>query len=138
MAAREWNPGELLEISGFFWQTAALHAAVKLDVFTVVGDGQSTADEISRLLDGAPRGVERLLDALVAMDLLVKVDGKYANCPSGRTLLSKDSAIKSANPVNAVVTPGGSSACCAILSTSVIASPSGFDSSRFAMMVIWR
>jgi len=92
MATRQWNPGDLLEISGYFWKTAALHAAVKLDVFTVVGDGQSTADEISRQLDGARRGVERLLDALVAMDLLVKSDGKYANCPSGRTFLSKNSA----------------------------------------------
>ena len=82
----------MLEISGFFWKTAALHAAVKLDVFTVVGDGQSTADEISRQLDGDRKGVERLLDALVAMDLLVKIDGKYANCPSGRTFLSKSSA----------------------------------------------
>jgi hypothetical protein len=92
MATRQWNPGDLLEISGFFWKTAALHAAVKLDVFTVVGDGQSTADEISRQLNGARRGVRRLLDALVAMDLLVKIDGKYANCPSGRTFLSKNSA----------------------------------------------
>jgi hypothetical protein len=92
MATRQWNPGDLLEISGYFWKTAALHAAVKLDVFTVVGDGQSTADEISRQLNGARRGVARLLDALVAMDLLVKIDGKYANCPSGRTFLSKNSA----------------------------------------------
>jgi hypothetical protein len=91
MATRQWNPGDLLEISGFFWKTAALHAAVKLDVFTVVDDGQSTADEISRQLDGDRKGVQRLLDALVAMDLLVKTEGKYANCPSGRTFLSKNS-----------------------------------------------
>ena len=92
MATRQWNPGDLLEISGFFWKTAALHAAVKLDVFTVIGDGQSTAAEISRQLDGDRMGLERLLDALVAMDLLVKIEGKYANCPSGRTFLSKNSA----------------------------------------------
>jgi hypothetical protein len=92
MATRQWNPGDLLEISGFYWKTAVLHTAVKLEVFTVVGDGQSTADEISRQLAGDRKGVERLLDALVAMDLLVKIDGKYANCPSGHTFLSKDSA----------------------------------------------
>ena len=92
MEPRQWNPGDLLEISGYFWKTAALHTAVKLDVFTVIGDGQSTADEISRRLNGARKGVQRLLDALVAMDLLVKIDGKYTNCPSGRTFLSKNSA----------------------------------------------
>lgn len=92
MATRQWNPGDLLEISGFFWKTAVLHAAVKLDVFTVIGDGQLTGDEISRQLNAAQRGVARLLDALFAMELLVKADGKYANTPSGQTLLSKNSA----------------------------------------------
>lgn len=91
MAPKEWNPGDLLEISGFFWQTALLHAAVKLDVFTAIGDGQLTASEISRQLSAAPRGLQRLLDALVAMELLLKVDGRYANSPSGQAWLSKDS-----------------------------------------------
>jgi hypothetical protein len=89
---RQWNPGDLLEISGFFWKTAVLHAAVKLDVFTVIGDGQLAGDEISRQLNAAQRGVARLLDALVAMELLVKADGKYANSPSAQNFLSKNSA----------------------------------------------
>ncbi len=86
------NPGELLEISGYFWKTCALHAAVKLDVFTVIGDAQLTGKEISQKLNGAQSGVERLLNALTAMDLLEKTDGKYANNPAGKTFLAKDSA----------------------------------------------
>jgi len=86
------NPGELLEISGYFWKTCALHAAVKLDVFTVIGDAHLTAEEISQKLSGSQRGVERLLNALTAMALLVKTDGKYANSPSGKTFLAKGSA----------------------------------------------
>ena len=69
-----------------------LHAAVKLDVFTVIGDGQLSGNEISRQINATQRGVERLLDALVAMELLVKVDEIYANSPSGQTFLSKNSA----------------------------------------------
>jgi len=86
------NPGELLEISGYFWKTCALHAAVKLDVFTAIGDAQLTGKEISKKLSGSQRGVERLLNGLTAMDLLVKADGKYANSPAGKTFLAKDSA----------------------------------------------
>jgi SAM-dependent methyltransferase len=86
------NPGELLEISGYFWKTCALHAAVKLDVFTAIGDAQLTGKEISKKLSGSQRGVERLLNGLTAMDLLVKTDGKYANSPAGKTFLAKDSA----------------------------------------------
>jgi hypothetical protein len=72
MAIREWNPGELLEISGFFWKTCVLQTAVKMDVFTVIGDRRLSSEEISHQLEGAGRGVERLLNALVAMELLDK------------------------------------------------------------------
>ena len=79
MAKREWNPGELLEISGFFWKTCLLHTAVKMDVFTVIGDGRLTAGETAQKLDGAVNGVERLLNALVAMELLDKTDDQFSN-----------------------------------------------------------
>ena len=92
MAIRQMNPGELLDISGYYWKTCVLHAAVKLDVFTVIGDTHLTGEEISQKLSGSQRGVDRLLNALTAMDLLVKTDGKYANSPSGKTFLAKNSA----------------------------------------------
>ena len=92
MATRQWSPGDLLEISGFYWKTAVLHAAVKLDVFTAIGDEQLAASEISGKLNATQRSMKRLLDALVAMELLVKVNGVYANTPSGQTFLSKNSA----------------------------------------------
>ena len=91
MAPRDWNPGELLEISGYFWKTCTLHTAVKLDVFTAIGDAQLTGEEITKKVNGVQRGVQRLLDALVALELLVKTDAKYSNTSSGKTLLAKDS-----------------------------------------------
>jgi SAM-dependent methyltransferase len=91
MAKREWNPGELLEISGFFWKTCTLHTAVKLDLFTVIGDESLTAGETAQKIDGAVNGVERLLNALVAMELLDKTDDKFSNTPSGQELLDKAS-----------------------------------------------
>ena len=91
MATAQLNPGELLEISGYFWKTCALHAAVKLDVFTVIGDGHLSGEEISQKLNGAQKGVDRLLNALTAMDLLVKTDGIYANSPESKSFLAKDS-----------------------------------------------
>jgi SAM-dependent methyltransferase len=92
MVTEQMHPGELLDISGYYWKTCVLHAAVKLDVFTVIGDTHLTGEEISQKLCGSQRGVERLLNALTAMDLLVKADGKYANSPSGKIFLAKDSA----------------------------------------------
>ncbi|MBW2583593.1 MAG: SAM-dependent methyltransferase, partial [Deltaproteobacteria bacterium] len=91
MTTRVWNPGELLEISGFFWKTCVLQTAVKMDVFTVIGDGRLTAGKIAQKVDGTANGVARLLNALVAMELLDKKDDKFVNTPSGSELLAKDS-----------------------------------------------
>jgi SAM-dependent methyltransferase len=91
MANRKWNPGELLELSGYYWRTCTLHAAVKLDVFTCLGDEQLASAEVSVRLKSSPRGMERLLNALVAMELLAKAEDKFANTSSAREFLSKDS-----------------------------------------------
>ncbi len=91
MKPREWNPGQLYEISGYFWKTSTLHAAVKLDVFTVIGQQRLSAADIAKKIDASPKGVERLLNALTAMELLQKNNAGYANLPSVRALLSRDS-----------------------------------------------
>ena len=91
MTTQPWNPGELLELSGAFWKTCALHAAVKLDVFSAIGDNRLSAETIAAKIGGSLKGVERLLNALVAMALLEKNDDAYGNIPGGRDFLSKQS-----------------------------------------------
>jgi hypothetical protein len=85
------NPGTLFEISGYYWKTCTLHAAVKLDIFTTVGDLQLTADDIAKRIEAEPRAVTMLLNALVAMELFEKKNDLFASTPSGRTFLSKAS-----------------------------------------------
>ena len=91
MANRKWHPGELLELSGYYWKTCTLHAAVKLDVFTCLGNEKVHADEVASRLKVEPDAVQRLLNALVAMELLAKTKDQYANTPSSKTFLSKNS-----------------------------------------------
>ena len=91
MMTQRWNPGELLEVSGAFWKTCALHAAVKLDVFSVIGDDQLSAETIAAKIEGSLKGVERLLNALVAMDLLEKNGDVYMNIAGGRDFLCRQS-----------------------------------------------
>ena len=92
MDSQEWNPGSLLELSGSYWKTCALHAAVKLDVFTKMGREELTGADLASRLAADKRGVTMLLDALIAMGLLVKREGKYANSSAAIDFLSKDSA----------------------------------------------
>ncbi|MDJ0987527.1 MAG: methyltransferase [Desulfobacterales bacterium] len=91
MADRQWHPGELLELSGYFWKTGTLHAAVKLDVFSCLGDEPLSGDALATQLKASPDAVQRLLNALVAMELLVKTDDQYRNTSSSKTFLSKQS-----------------------------------------------
>jgi len=91
MTEQEWNPGTLLKLSGSYWQTCALHTAVKLDLFTAIGEEKSTAKEIAQGAGLDEGALARLLDALTAMDLLEKKKDEYQNTPSANTFLSADS-----------------------------------------------
>jgi len=91
MEKQQWNPGSLLQLSGQYWATCALHAAVKLDVFTAIADKHLASGDIAQKLNVNKEGITRLLNALIAMNLLEKSDDKFSNVPAGTTFLSKDS-----------------------------------------------
>lgn len=91
MATQEWNPGQILELSGYYWKTCTLHAAVKLDVFTAIGKERLSAGEVARKLNTDERASAMLLNALTAMNLLSQSDGKYANTAASLAFLAKDS-----------------------------------------------
>jgi hypothetical protein len=81
------GPGEILGISGAYWKSLTLHAGVRLDLFTVIGDERRGGAEIARQVGGDERGVTTLLDALAALGLLEKTPDGYANTPAARTYL---------------------------------------------------
>lgn len=86
-----WNPGSLLEMSGYYWKTCALHTGVKLGIFTVIGSDTLSCDDINKTLAVDKRGLLMLLNALCALELLVKKNETYVNSPPALTFLSKDS-----------------------------------------------
>jgi predicted O-methyltransferase YrrM len=91
MNAQQVNPGNIIEISGGYWKACTLHAGVKLDIFTAIGSEQLTTQDVAQKMDGDKRGVTMLLNALTAMNLLVKEDGKFSNTAVSASFLSKDS-----------------------------------------------
>ncbi|HIJ36270.1 MAG TPA: methyltransferase [Deltaproteobacteria bacterium] len=91
MARNEWNAGALLGLSGSYWETCTLHAAVKLDLFSSIEEGNSRSEQITERSGLHLRGVTTLLNALAAMGLLVKSGEVYANVEASRSLLVKSS-----------------------------------------------
>ncbi len=53
MEQHNWNPAELLKLSGSYWATCALHAGVKLDLFSPLSVRPHTAGAL------APGGIVR-------------------------------------------------------------------------------
>jgi len=90
MSTEALNPGELLQLSGFYWKTCTLHAGVKLDLFTALSDKKRTCKEIADRINADPRALFMLLNALTAMELLVKDGDTWANTPQAAEFLRKD------------------------------------------------
>jgi len=87
MDKHNWNPAELLQLSGGYWSACALHAGVKLDLFSHAG----TATELAQATDSDARGVEMLLNALTALGLMAKEGDRYAATPFAAEFLSRSS-----------------------------------------------
>ena len=82
-----WNPAELLQLSGGYWSACALHAGVKLDLFSHAG----TASELAQATASDARGVEMLLNALTALGLMEKEADCYAATTFAAEYLSRTS-----------------------------------------------
>ena len=86
-----WNKGTLFEASSGYWKSCALHAGVKLNVFTLIGSGDKSSKKIAAEISGDIRGASALLNALTAMGLLNKSEGKFSNTNFSKQFLSKNS-----------------------------------------------
>jgi SAM-dependent methyltransferase len=91
METQEWTPSSLLQLSGGYWSTCALHAGVKLNLFTHLADREMSVSNLSNLISAAPRGLEMLLDALSALGLLEKSCNSYRSTGFAAVFLSKNS-----------------------------------------------
>jgi SAM-dependent methyltransferase len=78
--------GEVLaDVRGFLKSRVILTAA-ELDLFTRLNNGQATADDLARELRCDQRSLTRLLDCLVALQLLSKQDSVYQTSERGSLL----------------------------------------------------
>ncbi len=82
---------KILEIASNFRESRVLLTGVELDIFTLLSKKAMSLEEICNSLDSDRRSTQYLLDALTAMNFLVKNEGKYATVPEISRYLSKDS-----------------------------------------------
>lgn len=88
---RQPNPGVILETLNAYQQSAALKAAIELDLFTQIAHGHRTVDALANALSASTRGVRILCDFLVIHGLLEKSGKEYALTPDSAAFLDRNS-----------------------------------------------
>ncbi len=78
-AGTEVTPGRIMELGLAFWGSKTLLSAVELGLFTELAVEAQDAEAIAARLELHPRGARDFLDALVALGMLTREDGVYAN-----------------------------------------------------------
>jgi predicted nicotinamide N-methyase len=85
------SENSVFDLALAYQKTAALIAAVKLDIFTLIGTGAITADVLSSRTRASIRGLRILCDYLTVIGLLVKQDSRYSLTPTARIFLDRSS-----------------------------------------------
>jgi ubiquinone/menaquinone biosynthesis C-methylase UbiE len=72
------SPQLFFETATAYQRTAAIKAAIELDVLTAIGEGKNTAPDIAARCAIAERGARILCDYLTMIGFLTKRDGRYS------------------------------------------------------------
>ncbi len=87
------SPTLFFETMGAFQRTAALRAAIELDVFTAIADGHTTAVSLGTHCGASERGMRILCDFLTVIGFLRKKGNEYALTEDSDVYLNRNSPV---------------------------------------------
>jgi len=90
-SAQQPSPLLFFQTINAYQRTEALKAAIELDVFTAIGEGNATAAEISASRKTSERGMRILCDFLCITGFLNKEEDRYSLTPDSGVFLDKRS-----------------------------------------------
>src|SRR5690606_19509378 len=91
-------------LSGY-QRSAAIKAAVELDIFTAIGNEPRTAEELASATGSSERGTRILADTMTVMGFLNKSSGRYSLTDSSATFLDKTSPAYIGSVANFLLDP---------------------------------
>ena len=90
-AAQQPSPQLFFQTINAYQRTEALKAAIELEVFSAIGEGNTTAAQIAKRTGASEKGVRVLCDFLTIMQMLTKQGNNYALTLDSATFLDKRS-----------------------------------------------
>lgn len=73
------NPARIIALSTAYWESQVLLTANRLGLFSALAGGPMTLQQITGELGTQPRATRLMLNACIALDLLMEEDGRYSN-----------------------------------------------------------
>jgi len=90
-ASQQPSPMVFFQTINAHYQTEALKAAIELELFTAIGEGNTTAAEIAKRVNATEKGTRVLCDFLTIMGMLTKDNDTYALTLDSSVFLDKRS-----------------------------------------------
>jgi len=88
-----------------YQRTAAVKAAIELDVFTHIGTGAATVDTLAAQCHAAPRGLRALLNHLVMDGFLTKDGERYGLSATAAALLDRNAPAYLGSAITFIASP---------------------------------
>jgi 2-polyprenyl-3-methyl-5-hydroxy-6-metoxy-1,4-benzoquinol methylase len=89
--SRQPTPELFFQTLSAYQRTAALKAAIELEIFTRIAEGAETAAALAQKCSAAERGVRILCDFLVVIGFLTKTGNRYGLTPDSAAFLDRKS-----------------------------------------------
>src|ERR1700726_60140 len=96
------TPERFFNAINAYEQTEAMKAAVELEIFTAIDEGNTPAATIAKRCEAAERGVRTLCDFLTIHGFLTKEGAQYALAPDSALFLTRSSGDRSRSPGHCV------------------------------------
>src|SRR2546423_1548424 len=103
--APEPSPKLFFDTINAYQQTAAIKAAIELDVFTAIGGAPATAAEIAQRCNTSERGTRILADYLTILGFLTKNGNHYALTPDSALFLDRKSTAYAGGIIQFLLAP---------------------------------
>ena len=103
--AQQPSPQLFFQTVNAHQRTEALKAAIELEIFTAIAEGNQTAAAIGKRVNAAERGVRILCDTLCVMGFLLKTDQSYSLTQDSAVFLDKRSPAYVGDATEFLLTP---------------------------------
>jgi len=104
-ATQQPTPQLFFQTINSYQRTEALKAAIELEVFTAIGEGNSAVQEIAKRCQTSERGMRILCDYLCIMGFLAKDGGRYSMTQDSAVFLDKRSPAYLGGAIDFMLSP---------------------------------